>query len=153
MTAPFAIEHSVAEEKRAQIRDAARIMGIDETYLSIMVDEFYARIRADARLGPIFEAEIGKNWGPHLDRMKRFWASVALNAGTYSGRPVAVHQNLRGVARGDFDHWLGLFRATLDDTAPTPEAANYLLIRAERIAQSLRIAMFERDEDGVPALG
>lgn len=152
MTAPFAIEHSFSKRKRAQIREAAGIMGIDEGYLSQMVEEFYARIRADARLGPVFEAEIGENWEPHLERMKRFWASIALNAGSYSGKPVAVHQRLRGIEREDFDRWLGLFRATLDDTAPTSEAVNYLMIRTERIAQSLRMAMFVRNEDGVPSL-
>ncbi|RKF13956.1 group III truncated hemoglobin [Roseovarius spongiae] len=152
MTAPFAIEASFAEKKRAQIREAARIMGIDEDYLSLMVDEFYARIRADARLGPIFEAEIGEDWGPHLDRMKRFWASVALNAGTYAGKPVVVHQRLQGVEPDDFGRWLSLFKATLDETARTPEAAQYLMSRAERIAQSLRMAMFERNPAGVPSL-
>ena len=84
--------------------------------------------------------------------MKQFWASVALNAGTYSGKPVAVHQKIEGVERADFDHWLGLFRATLHDTAPTPEAADYLMIRAERIAQSLSMAMFGRTDTGIPAL-
>ncbi len=153
MTAQFALEPSFAERKRAQIREAASIMGIDEAYLSLMVDEFYIRIRADAHLGPIFEAEIGDDWGPHLDRMKRFWASVALNAGSYAGKPVAVHRRLRGVVPEDFSLWLALFRATLEDTAPTPEAVQYLMVRAERIAQSLRMAMFERTETGVPSLG
>ena len=153
MTAHFAIEPSYAENKRAQIRQAAEIIGVDEGYLSIMVDEFYARIRADTRLGPIFETEIGDDWGPHLKVMKRFWASVALNAGAYSGKPVAVHRRIGGVEHDDFDRWLALFHATLKDTARTPEAINYLMFRAERIAQSLRMAMFDCDETGVPSLG
>ena len=153
MTGTFNVVHAYPEQKRAQIRAAANIIGIDEAYLSVMVDAFYSRIRSDARLGPIFDAEIGDRWGPHLDRMKRFWASVALNAGTNSGKPVAVHQRLAGIVAEDFDRWLALFRETLDDTAPTPEAVNYLMIRAERIAQSLRMAMFERTGSGVPSLG
>ncbi|MCZ7675655.1 MAG: hypothetical protein M5U35_07010 [Roseovarius sp.] len=40
--------------ERAYIRQSAKIIGIDESYLSRMVDEFYDRVRADARLGPIF---------------------------------------------------------------------------------------------------
>ncbi|MFX0542536.1 group III truncated hemoglobin [Roseovarius sp. S4756] len=149
----FSITHGYSDRKRAQIREAAGIIGIDEAYLARMVDEFYARIRADARLGPIFEAELGEDWGAHLDRMKRFWASIALSTGSYAGKPVAVHQRLRGIRRDDFDLWLQLFRATLEDTAPTPEAVEYLVVRAERIAQSLRMAMFERNEVGVPTLG
>lgn len=153
MSGDFSITHSYSERKRIQIREAAAIIGVDESYLSRLVDEFYARIRADARLGPVFESEIGDDWGPHLDRMKRFWASVALNSGSYSGKPVIVHQKLRGIVRDDFDRWLSLFHATLEDTAPTPEAVNYLMTRAERIAQSLRMAMFERNEAGVPSFG
>ena len=152
MTSQFAIEPPYAEKKRAQIREAAGIMGIDEAYLSIMVEKFYTRIRADERLGPIFEAEIGDDWRQHLDRMKRFWASIALNAGNYSGKPVAVHQRIGGVVREDFDRWLILFHATLEDTAPTPEAINYLMFRAERNARSLRLAMFDRNDSGVPTL-
>ncbi|MCI2393635.1 group III truncated hemoglobin [Aliiroseovarius sediminis] len=152
MTASFSIQHTLVTERRAQIRRAAGVMGINEAHLSIMVDDFYARIRSDERLGPIFDTEIQDNWDEHLDRMKRFWASVALNAGSYSGKPVVVHKRLRGVTNDDFDRWLALFQDTLDDTAPTPEAANYLMFRAERIARSLRMAMFERTEDGVPSL-
>ena len=76
---------SFAEDKRAEIRASAAALGIDEAYISRLVECFYARVRADAMLGPIFEREIGDRWEPHLARMKAFWASVALNAGGYSG--------------------------------------------------------------------
>jgi hemoglobin len=152
MTDGLTITDNPTEQRRAEIRAAAGAIGIDAPYLSVMVDTFYDRIRADARLGPVFEAAIGDNWGPHLARMKDFWASVALNAGTYSGKPVAVHRKVEGVERADFDRWLGLFRATLQDTAPTPEAVDYLMTRAERIAQSLSMAMFPRTDTGIPVL-
>jgi len=152
MNAGIASRPSHAERTRAYIRQSAKNIGIDESYLSRMVDEFYDRVRADARLGPIFESAIGEDWGPHLRKMKAFWAAVALSAGGYSGRPVPVHRALTDVEPRDFDRWLGLFRATLTDTAPTPEAVSYLDIRAERIAQSLRMAMFDETEAGSPAL-
>lgn len=152
MSDPISIKDSPAQQRRAEVRARAEAMGIDAPYLSLMVETFYASIRADARLGPIFEAEIGEDWGPHLARMKDFWASVALNTGSYSGKPVAVHQGIQGVERADFDRWLGLFYATLRDTAPTPQAAQHLMVRAERIAQSLRMAMFGQTDTGIPAL-
>ncbi|SIT78430.1 group III truncated hemoglobin [Pontibaca methylaminivorans] len=147
--------HGYSAEKRAQIRESAAEIGIDEPYLSTLVDEFYTRIRADARLGPIFDGEIGDGWDAHLVQMKAFWASVALNAGIYSGQPMPAHLKLVGVGvtPEDFRIWLGLFRATLEDTAPTPQAVDYLMIRAERIARSLQMAMFGRDPAGVPAFG
>jgi hemoglobin len=135
---------SFAEDRRAEIRANAARMGIDEAYISWLVERFYARVRADAMLGPIFEREIGDRWDQHLARMKSFWASVALNAGEYSGQPVPAHQRLEDVTRPHFAHWLALFRETLTETAACDDAVDYFMLRAERIAASLQMAMFER---------
>ena len=135
---------SFAEERRAEIRAKAAAIGIDEAYISRLVDCFYARVRTDETLGPIFEEAILDQWEPHLARMKAFWNSVALNAGEYSGRPVPVHQRLHGVTAEHFGRWLALFRETLDQTAPSADAVDYFMVRAERIAASLQMAMFER---------
>jgi hemoglobin len=131
-----------AHERRTEIQARAAAMGIDEAYISHLVDAFYARIGAHELLGPIFEQAIGDNWDRHLPRMKSFWASVALNAGTYSGKPVPAHQKLTTVQPGHFKIWLALFRQTLEDTAPSKEAVGYFMERAERIAESLQLAMF-----------
>ena len=74
--------------------------------------------------------------------MKDFWASVAMNAGRYNGKPVPAHQKLTGVDASHFQIWLGLFRQTLEDTAPCADAIPYFMERAERIARSLQLAMF-----------
>lgn len=131
-----------AHARRAEIQRRANVIGIDEAYISLLVDEFYRRIRADETLGPIFEEAIGDRWEYHLPRMKSFWASVALNAGTYSGQPVPAHKKLNQVQQSHFQTWLALFRQTLQDTAPTPEAVDYFMERANRIAESLQLAMF-----------
>ena len=131
-----------AHARRAEIQRRANVIGIDEAYISLLVDEFYRRIRAEETLGPIFEEAIGDRWDYHLPRMKSFWASVALNAGTYSGQPVPAHKKLSQVEQSHFQTWLALFRQTLQDTAPTPEAVDYFMERANRIAESLQLAMF-----------
>ncbi|WP_340692824.1 group III truncated hemoglobin [Hyphomonas sp.] len=131
-----------AEERRRDIQLNADRMGIDDAYISELVETFYYRVRADATLGRIFNKEIGDNWGPHLARMKDFWASVAMNAGRYNGKPVPAHTKLEGVDASHFQIWLGLFRQTLEDTAPSAEAIPYFMERAERIAKSLQLAMF-----------
>jgi hemoglobin len=136
-----------AHARRAEIQRRANIIGIDEAYISLLVDEFYRRIRAEETLGPIFEEAIGDRWDYHLPRMKSFWASVALNAGTYSGQPVPAHRRLARVKQPHFPSWLALFRQTLHDTAPTREAVDYFMERANRIAESLQLAMF-----GFPSL-
>lgn len=136
-----------AAEKRAEVQRRAAALGIDEHYVSTLVDRFYTRVRADESLGPIFDAAIADNWGPHLAKMKDFWASVAFNAGRYSGKPVPAHQKLTDVRREHFAIWLALFHETLQETAPTPGAIVFFMERAERIAQSLQLAMF-----GLPEL-
>lgn len=135
-----------AAERLARHQAHAAALGIDEALISTLVDAFYERVRGHAMLGPIFEDAIGDDWDAHLARMKRFWASVALHAGTYSGKPVPAHKKLAGVRPWHFDVWLALFRQTLIDVAPNPTAANYFLERAHRIAQSLQVAMFGMDD-------
>lgn len=136
-----------ADERRHEIRKRAVAMGVDRDYVSRLVETFYGRIRANAEIGPIFESVIGDNWGPHLSRMKDFWASVALGEASYSGRPVPAHMKLKGVEQRHFQIWLSLFYETLRDTAPSEEAAVFFAERAHNIAQSLKLAMF-----GLPEL-
>ncbi len=147
MTLSVAPEERVNETRRKIQADAAA-MGIDHTYLSTLVDTFYGRIREHDILGPIFSTAI-TDWEPHLATMKRFWTSVALNTGEYSGKPVPAHRkHVDMISPSDFAAWLTLFRETLDDTAPTIAARDYFMVRAERIANSLQLAMF-----GAPGLG
>ena len=69
-------------------------------------------------------------------------ASVALNAGRYSGEPIPAHKKLLEVQPWHFDVWLELFEETLRDTAPTTEAVAYFMDHAGQIAKGLQIAMF-----------
>ena len=135
-----------AAERRRDIQARAERMGVDQAYISTLVDTFYERVRADPTLGPIFEAAIGDRWEPHLQTMKAFWASVALNAGVYSGKPVPAHTKHATIKADHFAIWLGLFRRTLEDTAPTPAAVDYFMERAERIARSLQLALFHKPD-------
>ena len=135
--------------KRQAIIEKAKAIGIDDAYISVLVDTFYGHIRQDKTLGSIFNRAMGDDWDHHLARMKDFWASVAMNAGRYSGKPVPAHRKHSDVIEAaHFEHWLALFRKTLEETAPTPQAVEYFMQRAERIAESLKLAIF-----GMPGLG
>lgn len=134
-----------AAERRAAIKANADNLGINDDYISLLVDRFYEKIRRDDRIGPIFKNKIGNEWELHLSKMKDFWASVAFNAGRYSGKPVPKHQALTTTRPEHFEIWLTLFEETLIETAPTPDVVPYFMKRASLIAQSLQLAMF-----GVP---
>ncbi|WP_184874859.1 group III truncated hemoglobin [Mesorhizobium sangaii] len=117
--------------------------GVDRASIGALVREFYFRLRKNERLGPIFAREITGDWEPHLEKMTDFWCSVILKTGDYRGRPVPAHLKLKDVTEADFDIWLDLFGET---TAAhfAPETAAVFVDRAERIAKSLKLAMFFR---------
>ena len=75
-----------------------------------LVDSFYAKIRADSELGPIFERAIPGDWAPHLATMHDFWSSVMLTSGRYKGNPVAVHLGVDGIEPQLFDTLAGPVR-------------------------------------------
>lgn len=126
-----------------------RFAGVTPEQVSELVDSFYDDIRRDARLGPIFDGVIGDNWPTHLDRMKRFWRSVMLKTGEYSGRPVPVHMAIPDLREDDFRLWLTMFGQTAHrifggGTAP------HVLETARRIARSLWFARFATPFDNPP---
>jgi hemoglobin len=120
---------------------------VDQAFIRLLVRAFYARVRQDARLGPIFAHHIAGDWEPHLEKMTEFWSSVILKTGSYHGRPVPAHLKLKTVVEDDFEIWLGHFRETARDLC-APEVAAVFIDRAERIAQSLKLAMFFRLPQG-----
>ncbi|HVJ43412.1 MAG TPA: group III truncated hemoglobin [Dongiaceae bacterium] len=112
--------------------------GIDEAMIEHLVRSFYAEVRADPLLGPVFAARI-RDWEPHLQRMMVFWSSVALMSGRYHGQPMQVHAPLP-IHADHFDRWLEIFKATALRVCP-PKAAAHFLERAQRIAESLELGI------------
>lgn len=113
--------------------------GIDERMIHDLVHGFYARVRADAVLGPIFDAEID-DWPLHLEKMCAFWSSVTLMSGRYKGRPMAAHAKIPHIARPHFERWLELFREATREFCTSP-AAWLFIDRAEHIAESLQLGI------------
>lgn len=114
------------------------IREIDEALIERVVHTFYARVRVDAWLGPVFEARV-EDWDRHLARMCAFWSSVVLGTGRYEGQPMRLHLPLPVDGR-HFDRWLGLFEATTREVC-SPEEAEVFLERARRIASSLELGI------------
>ncbi len=113
--------------------------GITEEMTARLVDAFYAKVRLDALLGPVFEAAI-HDWDSHLSKLRDFWSSVTLMTGRYKGRPVPAHVGLPGIGPEMFGRWLCLFRETAREECPPPAAALYIA-SAERIASSLQMSI------------
>src|SRR5258705_11303432 len=126
-------------ERREQITaEIVAKTGITEAMIERLVRAFYAKVRTDAVLAPIFELRIG-DWEPHLARMCAFWSSVALMTGSYHGQPMQKHLPLP-VDAAHFDRWLALFGATARELCPAA-AADHFIERARRIAESLELGV------------
>ncbi|MBK8040770.1 MAG: group III truncated hemoglobin [Verrucomicrobiaceae bacterium] len=83
-----------------------------------LVNTFYDRVRADEVLGHIFDEVAHTNWQAHLPKMYSFWETVIFRSGGFTGNPLAAHAKLvplTDMGRDKFDHWLTLFRGTVDD--------------------------------------
>jgi hemoglobin len=100
-----------------------------------LVHAFYASVRGDAQLGPIFAAHV-RDWDRHLATMVDFWSGALRGTARFRGTPMPKHIALPGLSADLFRQWLRLFRAT---TAGLPNAAMGQRADdlAERIAESL----------------
>src|SRR5690348_13166095 len=79
-----------------------------------LVDTFYAKVREDDLLAPIFNERIRDHWPQHLEKMYSFWGTVLLAENNYHGSPFPPHASLP-VDHSHFKRWLELFHQTIDD--------------------------------------
>ncbi|MFC0406903.1 group III truncated hemoglobin [Roseomonas elaeocarpi] len=114
---------------------------IDEAMIRRVVDRFYALVREDEVLGPVFRSAIpDEKWQAHLGTIADFWSSLLLGSGRYNGRPLPKHLALPDVGDAHFRRWLALFRTTAEEVCP-PAVAALMVERAERVANSFRLGI------------
>jgi hemoglobin len=137
--------HATAKKITALARPSLETGRLSEEAIRQLVDKFYAKVRADVELGPIFERAIADNWGPHLATMHGFWSSIMLTTGRYKGNPVAIHLRVDGIEPQLFRRWLALFDETCRELFED-DVADAFRAKAERIAESLKLALFYRPD-------
>lgn len=113
---------------------------ITEEAIAGLVATFYARVRADSVLGPIFDGAIA-DWPYHLDKLSAFWSSVMLTSGRYKGQPMLAHvRHEQHMTAENFARWLALWRQTTEEVFG-PEVAAAFQDKAGRIAESLQLGV------------
>ena len=100
-----------------------------------LVHGFYAQVRADPVLGPIFDAHV-RDWDPHLARMVDFWSGALRGTARFRGTPMPKHVALPGLTAELFERWLTLFARTTA-TLGNPQLQERADDLAHRIAESL----------------
>src|SRR5690554_3980662 len=118
--------------------------------IGTLVNRFYGRVRADPALGPIFNAHID-DCPVHLDIMVKFWSSILLGSGEYSGTPMSKHLALPDLDATHFKRWLALSHQTTAEL-PNRDMANPADELARRIARSLWFGyQMNREPNRMPA--
>src|SRR5690242_17237398 len=111
---------------------------IDERLIAKLLREFYARVRLDPLIGPIFNERI-HDWDHHLVRIGDFWSAVMLRTGRYQGQPMRLHLPLP-IDATHFDRWLGLFESTARELCSAAVADEFVQ-RARTIGRSLEMGV------------
>lgn len=114
--------------------------GVTEEMIHQVVHGFYAVVRTDPAIGPIFNRIIGEGWDSHLAKLCDFWSSVLLMTGRFKGAPMPAHIAIAEIRPTHFARWLHLFGQTAERICP-PEAAALFVAKSEMIARSLQLGI------------
>lgn len=114
-----------------------------EAVLPALLDRFYARVRVDDELGPVFNDAV-EDWDRHLAALVDFWSSVMLTTGRYKGDPMRAHmRHGHRIPSEMFGRWLALWNQTTNEMV-SPEVAASMQAKAARIARSLDLTLHFR---------
>ncbi len=111
--------------------------------ISELVHAFYARIREDDLLGPIFNAHIPEErWPEHLEKLTDFWETNLFGVAAFKGSPTRAHVQMdynldHSIEQSHFAHWLKLWHSTIDARYTGERAA-----RAKRAAGNMAVGQF-----------
>jgi hemoglobin len=114
---------------------------ITEDAIAALVGRFYGKARQDPMLGGLFNAAVA-DWDEHLGRIADFWSSAMLSTGRYKGNPLVAHAR-HPIEPDFFTRWLSLWHETTAELF-APETAAQFDLKAERIAESLKLALYYR---------
>jgi hemoglobin len=119
--------------------------GVTEPMIRQLVDVFYAKVKRDPVLGPVFDAIVGDHWDAHLEKITSFWLFVTRLGTGYRTRDfMPAHARHAAIRASLLPQWLHLFRETATEICP-PQAAKVLIEIAEGMAASIRISLDRRD--------
>lgn len=117
----------------------------NRTDISVLVHQFYDKIRSDEEIGFYFN-EIIQDWDSHLEKLIDFWETNLFGIRKYKGNPIIVHnkvdEHFQGqVTANEFGIWLNYWFQTLDSLF---EGQNVEILkdRARRMGTNIYINMF-----------
>ncbi|WP_426486467.1 group III truncated hemoglobin [Flavobacterium sp. 2] len=114
--------------------------------VSLLVHQFYAKIRADEEIGFYFNKMIS-DWDAHLEKLTDFWETNLFAIRKYKGNPHAVHNEVDAyfdgkITTNEFGIWLNHWFQTIDEHFEG-ENADTLKRRARKMSTFLYMSMFQ----------
>lgn len=88
---------------------------INKIDIERLVNCFYDKVKQDDLIAHFF---VNVHWQEHLPVMYNFWENSLFYTGTYTGNPMKTHKKLHALKAmqiADFDRWLKLFLATVEE--------------------------------------
>jgi hemoglobin len=76
---------------------------ITEMEIASLVERFYAKVRADPEIGPVFNDAV-QNWDAHLALLKDFWSTVLLTTGRYTS-VITLNPAIRDQVKSGHREW------------------------------------------------
>jgi hemoglobin len=114
----------------------------------LLVTTFYAKIKKDSFIGPIFLEVIKKDdWESHLEKLTDFWEGNLFYARNFKGNPMKAHNDVDArfnhtIEQKHFGKWLEIWFTTVEELF-SGSKANEAKERARNIASILFLRMFE----------
>lgn len=117
---------------------------LNEALVTRLLEAFYAKVRRDPELGPVFDGVIGDRWPEHMQRIESFWRmALRISRGYHGPDFMPAHMKHAAIRADQLDRWLALFAQTVDEIAPD-ERARFMHV-ANAMADNLRISLARRD--------
>ena len=113
--------------------------------VSLLVRTFYAKVRQDELLGPIFNGII-EDWEEHLELLTDFWETNLFFQRKYFGNPMSVHVEVDNkcgntITELHFGTWINLWFQTINELFEG-ETAQIAINRARNMGTFLHLNIF-----------
>ncbi|MEM7306073.1 MAG: group III truncated hemoglobin [Planctomycetota bacterium] len=115
--------------------------------IAALVRAFYARVRTDELLGPVFNDQAHVDWDEHIPRLTAFWCKIELGIPGFIGAPTQKHSALSSTipfAAKQFGRWVALFHETVDEGWCGPHAES-IKANSVRIARAQSLAVIRAE--------
>jgi len=106
--------------------------------ISNLLKHFYADVRQDPLIGPIFNAQI-EDWKKHLEIIASFWETVIGGPRTYARPMPMIHVSLQ-LRDEHFERWLFLWQANCRAQLPA-DTAREMIDLSQHIGGKLRLIL------------